>query len=238
MAIIGLIFARGGSKSIPNKNLQYLKKNRLLDIAILDLKYSNLCESICISSDSELILEAANIFEINQLKRPSYLAEDNSSEIYSWKHAIDALNLSMDDILLITPTTSPLRTIKTMHEAVLKMKENENLDGIVGIMETSMHPMFNMVKKVDNKVILWDQNEERLINRQQGSNCFDVTTVCFCYRASSVKRMNNIFDGEIGFVEVSNVEGIDIDSPLDLEFARFLVSSRSNFLSSINKNYL
>ncbi len=238
MAVIGLIFARGGSKTIPNKNLQYIRNNRLLDIAILDLKKSNLCDYSCISSDSDLILEAGDIHKINKLKRPNYLAYDNSSEIYSWKHAIDILNLSMNDILLIAPTTSPFRSINTLSNAVKKLSQNKSLDGIIGIMETSMHPKFNIVKKIDDIVQLWDQGEDRLINRQQGNNCFDVTTVCFCYRASSIKKMNNIFDGKIGFVEVSNIEGFDIDTPLDLAFVRYLSNEGSTFLSTLNKNYL
>ncbi len=238
MALIGLIFARGGSKTIPNKNLQYIRNNRLLDIAILDLQKSNLCDFNCISSDSELILEVGEIHKVNKLKRPDYLAADNSSEIYSWKHAIDTLNLSMNDILLIAPTTSPFRSINTLRDAVIKLSKNKSLDGIIGVMETSMHPMFNMVRKFDNTVQLWDKDQGRLINRQQGNNCFDVTTVCFCYRASSIKRMTNIFDGKIGFVEVSNIEGFDIDTPLDLAFVRYLANEGSRFLSSLNKEYL
>ena len=50
--------------------------------------------------------------------------------------------------------------------------------------------------------------------------------------------MNNIFDGHIGFVEVSNIEALDIDTPVDLEFVRYLANSDSDFISPLNKNYL
>ena len=118
------------------------------------------------------------------------------------------------------------------------LKKSPLLDGISVITETSMHPTFNMVRKLDNEIQLWDQKKERLINRQHGNDCYDVTTVCFCYRASAIKKMNNIFDGHIGFVEVSNIEALDIDTLLDLEFARYLANSGSDFISSLNKNYL
>ena len=55
MATIGFIFARGGSKTIHNKNLKSIRKNRLIDIAINDLIICNLCEFVAISSDSEII---------------------------------------------------------------------------------------------------------------------------------------------------------------------------------------
>ena len=238
MAVIGLIFARGGSKSIINKNLQYIRKNRLIDIAVLDLKNLGMCELICISSDSEAILNVANTFNIKKLKRPDYLATDNSPEIEAWKHSIECLELSTSDILLIAPTTSPFRSIKTLKNSILLLEKNPLLDGVSVITDTSMHPTFNMVRKLDNEIQLWDQKKERLINRQQGNDCYDVTTVCFCYRASAIKKMNNIFDGHIGFVEVSNIEALDIDTPLDLEFARYLANSGSDFISSLNKNYL
>jgi N-acylneuraminate cytidylyltransferase len=238
MATIGFIFARGGSKTIPNKNLKSIRKNRLIDIAINDLIICNLCEFVAISSDSEIILQAADNLNVRKLKRPGYLAEDNSSEIYSWKHAIEYFNLSIDDFVLIAPTTSPFRSINTLKEMVSKLKKSKNLDGIVTIMETSKHPMFNMVRKNQNIVELWQSNKKRLINRQEGKNCFDVTTVGFCYRVSSLQKMNHIFDGRIGSVEVSNIEGIDIDTPLDLEFARYLANDGSKFLDSLNKTYL
>ena len=188
MAVIGLIFARGGSKSIINKNLQYIRKNRLIDIAVLDLKNSGMCELICISSDSEAILNVANTFNIKKLKRPDYLATDNSPEIEAWKHSIECLELSTSDILLIAPTTSPFRTIKTLKNSILLLEKNPLLDGISVITDTSMHPTFNMVRKLDNEIQLWDQKKERLINRQQGNDCYDVTTVCFAIELLQLRK--------------------------------------------------
>jgi len=239
MAVIGMVFARGGSKTIPNKNLKYIRKNRLIDIALNDLKKSEICDLICISSDSDEILDAGKLINAEKIKRPLELSKDNSSEIFAWKHAIEYLNLNDEDIILVAPTTSPLRSILTLKQIINKLKSDNGTDGVLAIKGTSMHPNFNIIRKTNDEVRLWeDKSNQRLINRQEGNDCFDVTTVGFCYKVSSIRKMKNIFDGQIKGIEVSIIEGMDIDTPLDLEFVRYLSKDGLSFLSKYDKDYL
>ena len=239
MAIIGMVFARGGSKTIPNKNLKYIRNNRLIDIALKDLKNSEICDLICISSDSDEILDASKLINAQKIKRPLELSKDNSSEILAWKHAVEYLNLKEEDIILVAPTTSPLRSILTLKKIIQTLKGDNETDGVLAIRETSMHPNFNIIRKINDEVKLWeDKSKQRLINRQEGNDCFDVTTVGFCYRVSSIRKMKNIFDGKIRGIEVSIIEGLDIDTPLDLEFVRYLSKDGLSFLSKYDKDYL
>ena len=167
------------------------------------------------------------------------MSKDNSSEILAWKHAIKYLSLKEEDIILVAPTTSPLRSILTLKKMINKLKSDNEADGVLTIKETSMHPNFNIIRKNNDEVRLWEDNSnQRLINRQEGNDCFDVTTVGFCYKVSSVIKMKNIFDGKIMGIEVSTIEGLDIDTPLDLEFARYLSKEGLSFLSTYDKDYL
>ena len=133
-----MVFARGGSKTIPNKNLKYIRNNRLIDIALKDLKNSEICDLICISSDSDEILDASKLINAQKIKRPLELSKDNSSEILAWKHAVEYLNLKEEDIILVAPTTSPLRSTLTLKKIINKLKSDNYTDGVLAIKETSI----------------------------------------------------------------------------------------------------
>ncbi len=238
MDVIGLVFARGGSKGIPNKNMQVLINNSILDISIIDLQNSISKKSIYVSSDSEEILERAKQLTAKTIKRPLELAGDNSSEILSWKHAVDYLKLSNEDIVVVAPTTSPFRSVSTVKKAIKLIQSHQKFEGVIAVMQTSLHPSFNMVRlNNSNSADLWDSNKDRLVNRQQGENCAEVTTVCFCYKVSAIRSMSHIFDGNIGYVIVSQLEGFDIDTPVDLSYSRYIANSDFIHSYKLYKDY-
>ena len=87
-SIKAFIFARGGSKGLPNKNILPLEGLTLVERAILVAKSINEIDQIFLSTDSKKISEVAEKYDIELIKRPSYLASDNSPEWLSWQHAI------------------------------------------------------------------------------------------------------------------------------------------------------
>ena len=120
MAIIGAVFARGGSKGIPGKNLSKIKNKTLTRIALENLKDSQICDQIFLCSDYDEILNEAKDKKFKKFKRSKSNCQDNSSEIDAWKelslYVKNLYFLSDDDYLLIAPTTSPLRRSQTLNE--------------------------------------------------------------------------------------------------------------------------
>ena len=80
------IFAREGSKRIPNKNLQKINNRSLLQITIDLAKKINEIDEIFVSSDSKKILDVAKKNNIKMIKRPKFLCTSKSNEFKSWKH--------------------------------------------------------------------------------------------------------------------------------------------------------
>ena len=75
------IFARGGSKGIPNKNLRKINGISLVRRSIdLALELENVSK-VFLSTDSDLIADEANIEDVEIIKRPLELADDNSPEL-------------------------------------------------------------------------------------------------------------------------------------------------------------
>ena len=97
MKIIGIIFARGNSKGIKNKNLLKFKETTLLGNAIKQAYASKYLDRVIVSTESNKIIKEAlkNNAEVS-FRRSKILTSDNSPEIKSWRHAIKLLNKNKD----------------------------------------------------------------------------------------------------------------------------------------------
>ena len=92
MNIYTVIPARGGSKSIPKKNIRLLRGNPLIQYSIeYSLKCSLVANTI-VSTDSEEISEiACNSGAEVQFMRPIELAQDDTPDYPVIRHALDTL---------------------------------------------------------------------------------------------------------------------------------------------------
>lgn len=120
--IIALIPARGGSKSIPKKNIIDLGGFPLIAYSIAAAKMSKYISRIIVSTDSQEIAEIAKHYgaEVPFL-RPKKFAMDNSRDIGLVNHVIRWFkcneNYYPDYLVFLRPTT-PLRSIKIIDEAI------------------------------------------------------------------------------------------------------------------------
>ena len=89
MFLTAVIFARGGSKGLRNKNLLKINNISLLGHSITQAKKMRLFKRIFVSTDNKKIAQEAIKYgaEVPFL-RPRFLAKDNSPEIYSWRHFV------------------------------------------------------------------------------------------------------------------------------------------------------
>ena len=93
MNAVGFIFARGGSKGLPGKNIRPLAGKPLIAWAIDCAKSVQRIRRIIVSTDSDEIANVALKYGAEvPFMRPADLAEDNSSEWMAWIHALNYLN--------------------------------------------------------------------------------------------------------------------------------------------------
>jgi CMP-N-acetylneuraminic acid synthetase len=92
MATVACIFARSGSKGIPNKNSKFFNGKPLITWAIDLALRVKLIDQVYVSTDSEEIAEIAkSAGAIVPFIRPSDLATDISPEWHSWQHFVNFL---------------------------------------------------------------------------------------------------------------------------------------------------
>jgi N-acylneuraminate cytidylyltransferase len=232
VSTVACIFARAGSKGVPNKNIQTFNGKPLITWAIeLALQVKRINE-VFVSTDSEEIAEIARIAGATiPFIRPSELATDTSPEWHSWQHFIKFLadkDGRLPEVFISLPATSPLRSTIDIENCLNEFKKGR-ADFVVGITPSERNPYFNMVKKgKDNQVDLVIQQGDKYSRRQDTPEVFDLTTVCYVGKPGTILTKNSIFEGKVAGVEIPRERAIDIDTELDFQIAEFLFKSKAN----------
>ena len=226
MRTYAFIFAWGGSKGVPRKNILELNGKPLLAYSIeLALNISDI-DDVFVSTDDDDIAKVAIKFGANIIRRPSELAQDSSPEWLAWKHAISWLeerSISFDRFISL-PTTAPLRSEKDIVNCLERL--SKETDVVITVSETTHSPFFNMVKKIDGYVKLVSEDKDTYVRRQDVPKVYNMTTVAYVARPEFIMRNNNIFDGRVKSVIIPNDRAIDIDTMLDFEIAEMLIKKK------------
>ena len=221
MRTFAFVFARGGSKGIPRKNLQLLDGKPLLAWSIEMGQSLSEVEQVFVSTENAEIANIANSFGAEVIKRPKDLAKDTSPEWLAWQHAIEWVQerLGTFDRFLSLPTTAPLRSLQDV-QGCLDLLE-ENTDVVITMTPASRSPWFNMVREGTNGELML-LVEGRYNRRQDAPVGYDMTTAAYVLRPKFVMDHHRLWDGRVKGVVVPNERAIDIDTPMDLEIASFL----------------
>ena len=117
--VLSIIPARGGSKSLPRKNILDLAGKPLIAWTIEASLNSKYITKTVVSSDDEEILDISEKYGAEIINRPGYLASDIATSESVVKHAIDYLESigEVFDIVVLLQPTSPLRSYKDIDSA-------------------------------------------------------------------------------------------------------------------------
>ncbi len=222
------VFARGGSKGIPNKNLLPIAGLPMLAHSILLAKKINEIERVYVSTDSEDICKVAQFHGATIINRPADLSGDHSPEWLAWQHAIKKAteNHGPFDKFISLPATAPLRQINDVHLCLEALKPG--VDIVLTATKAHRSPWFNMVA-IDSSGFARLVADDFEINRRQDAPvCFDMTTVAYVSRPEYILSAKGIWDGKVVAVNIPIERSIDIDTPFDFAVAQFLMENRNS----------
>jgi CMP-N-acetylneuraminic acid synthetase len=149
MKAVAFIFARGGSKGLPGKNIRPLSGKPLIAWSIQHALVVKRIDRVIVSTDSDEIAETARQYGAEvPFMRPAELAVDNSPEWLAWRHALNYLKEStgtLPEAMVSVPTTAPLR-LPIDIENCLDEYEKGDADIVITVTDSYRSPYFNMVK--------------------------------------------------------------------------------------------
>lgn len=227
MSVTAFIFARGGSKGLPGKNLRSFGGKPLIAWSIKQALAVDRVGRVIVSTDSDEIASVAKDFgAIVPFMRPAELAGDRSPEWLAWRHALNYLKDSegmLPDAMLSVPATAPLRRPADL-ENCLDEYEKGDVDVVITVTEAHRSPYFNMVKEnVDGTVGLVIPPQAAIARRQDSPTVFDMATVAYVVRPEFVFSNTSIFQGRVRAVQIPPSRAIDIDTILDFQIAEYLL---------------
>ena len=212
-----LIPLRGGSKSIPKKNIKSIANKPLCYWAISAAIKSPLIEKVYISTDSKEIINVIKNFNFNLeiITRPAELATDTASTEDVILHFMKAVNF---DNLITIQATSPLLTEKDFNNGIKIFQENE-YDSLLTAVRTKSFFWDNDYKPINYNPI----NRPR---RQDFEGLLMENGAFYISKKSILEKYECRLAGKIGIYEMDKDTAIEIDEPSDWEIVENLLKKR------------
>jgi len=230
MISYAFIFARGGSKGLPGKNIKPLLGKPLIQYSIEVALQTSGIDKVFVSTDDNDIAKVSSSIGAIVIDRPVELAQDDSPEWKAWQHAINWVKERYGefDEFISLPATSPLRSVKDVESAIFR-KSNVGADICIAITPASRNPYFNMVKESNGNLIeLVNKPVNSISRRQDVPEVFDITTVVYVANTEFIMKNNSLFDGIITSIEVPKHRAVDIDDIYDFNFAESILNNTFN----------
>ncbi len=207
-----IIPARGGSKTIPRKNLRMLCGKPLIAWTIESALRSGVAEKVYVSTDSPEIAEIAVRFGAVSIDRDGALAGDDVPLDPVIADAVRQIEGSGEpiDLVVTIQATCPLITPETIRTVIEKCRD-EALDTVL--------------TAVEDKALRWGVRDgayvplyEKRLNRQQMDPVYRETGGVVACRRSLIEGGTR-FGTKVGLVVVDHREAVDIDEYHDWTMA-------------------
>jgi N-acetylneuraminate synthase len=226
--VLVLITARGGSKGLPGKNLALVGGiplvGRAARVGRQAVEAFGPGSRVVCSTDDGSIAEAARAWgaEVPFL-RPAALASDGARSLDVVLHAVDALGGAFDAVVLLQPT-SPLTEVDDVIGAMAMFAERQA--PVVSVCRAE-HPVEWLYTVDDNwrvsRVLLAG---ERPTQRQKTQVTYRPNGAIFVTAPPMLREHGSFFEpGGRAFVMPAE-RSVDIDTALDLEVTRAIVTAR------------
>lgn len=225
--ILAVVPARGGSKGIPRKNLCCLGGQSLIAwVASLTQKLPWIDRSVLSTDDEEIAEEGRRIGLEVPFLRPKELATDTAHAVDVWRHAwatSEAYWGETFDLSLYLQPTTPFRKpehIKQLLEAFL----SGSYEAATTVAPVPGHFVPEKIFQLDSDGCLRAYCQQGAIsNRQQAPRYYYRTGACYLAWRETIIEKRCIVEGRCLGVVIEDIPaGINIDDPVDLEFAEFI----------------
>lgn len=227
--IYSLIPARGGSKSIPMKNLIPLMGRPLLSYSVTTSLNCPLIQRTFVSTDSPRIRSVAlSLGAEAPFLRPRRISGDRATDIQAFLHWLQFLQKTegeVPSIIVHLRPTSPLRTQKFVRDGIRLLQKNPRADSVRSVEVANKHP-FKMWSLKDNgflEPLIKGSTEKSNLPRQRLPTAYVQTGTLDVLRTSSLLKWNSMTGKKVLPILTPLGQSVDIDSYEDLHYADFLL---------------
>lgn len=225
--VVALIPARGGSKRLKNKNLLPMAGKPLIGWTIDAALNCVEIDSVVVSTDCLEIKKTAIAFKAEvPFIRPADLATDYASTDDVMLHAINKLQLSPSDIVVLLQPTSPLRDEQDISLFVHDLLDSD-LSGVVSVCECEHTPLWSNTLPQDLRMGEFINPTIGSKRSQDLPQYYRLNGAIYAYRVEYLRRYGGrYYSSEVKARVMSAEKSVDIDTELDFKFAEFLMKNK------------
>lgn len=153
--VLAIVPARGGSKSIPRKNIRVLGGHPLVAYSIAAGLQADTVDRVIVSTEDEEIAQISQGYGAElPFRRPERLARDDTPDLPVFQHALEWLaqegGYEPEVVVQLRPT-SPLRPRDCVDGAVRLLLEHPEADCVRGVVPSGQNP-FKMWRIQDGRL--------------------------------------------------------------------------------------
>ncbi len=226
--IVAFIPVRGGSKSIPLKNIKEFCGKPLIYWTAKAANDVKIIDEVIIATDSleiEIIVKSFNFEKVKIYRRKEENAQDDSSTESVMLEYIEQSNLSSKDIFILIQATSPLLVSNDLIGGLEKY-EKEDINSVVSCVRTKRF-FWNEVGKPLNYDFMKRPRRQDFLGLMMENGAFYINSI------ENILKYKNRLSNNIAVFEMKEYTSVEIDEPEDWIIAealmkRFILKNRSN----------
>jgi len=228
MRYLGIIPARAGSTRLRGKNKKDFCGKPLICYIIEESMKSSYLSKLVVSTDDKDILEIATTYDgLTCIRRPERLASATSRAIEYIDHALQTVETvetdgaKFDAVVILQPT-SPL-TVAADIDSCIQLFEKEKPDSVVTVkkLDHDLSPVKMKLLSDRNQLLPYLENEQGRMASDQLPDVYVRNGSVYVTSVETIKS-GDILGDDSRAVIMPAERSVDINEPIDFEFAEFL----------------
>lgn len=216
---ICIIPARGGSKRIPRKNIKDFLGKPIIAYSIEAALKSGVFSEVMVSTDDEEISEISRSYGANV---PFFRTSQNSNDFATTADVLVEVitkyskrGIAFDNFCCLYPTV-PFITPEKLVQGYTKLIDLE-LDTLITVQPFS-YPIQRALKVIESKVS-WVDDKYALTRSQDLEKVYHDAGQFYFANINVFMEAKELITSKTGMLELSELEGQDIDNQIDWEIA-------------------
>lgn len=227
--VLAITLARGGSKTIKNKNIVQINKYPLIFYTIKEAKKSKYITDYIVSTDSKIIKKVCEKYNVEvPFLRPKNLATDKASSASALKHAVlfmEKKNKIKYDYIIELMCTNPLKDVSDI-DAIIDKIIKTKADSVIAVNRLYDHHPSRIKKIVKDKIK--DFYKEKNESRRQDlvPYAYIRSGAIYCMSRDYLIKKGKRYGGNNSrpFI-LQDDKAFNLDEPKDLEYIKIALKN-------------
>jgi CMP-N,N'-diacetyllegionaminic acid synthase len=227
--VIAVIPARGGSKSVPGKNIRALGGKPLLAWSIEVARQVSEIDRVIVSTDDAQITSVGLAYGAEVYRRPPHLATDEALVIAALKDLLQTLRAEgeVPEWVILLEPTCPLRTPEDVRDC-LKLVAQGGYDSVATFKDAELNP-HRAWRITDGVPEVFISGAVPWLPRQKLPKAYQLNGAVYLFRANLLaEEAKSLLMGRLGAVLMPRSRSQDIDDSFDFTIVEALLKKTNH----------